>query len=204
MEQPISNPFQNILDNNEKIIWMGTPKYIPYLLTCLPWFIFSGIWYSIFRFFVLEFMIKEKADIISINMVTAFSFIPLVFSILVFSYEILAYKNTHYALTNRRILFSSGAWGIDFKTMDYDKIIDMEVNVGPLQKQFGVGTIVISSGQVDKEGKHKRDSFYTVEHPYEVFKTLKQISADVKTDFTYPNAFRPDTNPGYQGDYAPK
>jgi hypothetical protein len=38
----------------------------------------------------------------------------------------------------------------------------------------------------------------------EVFKMVKQTSVDIKTDYNYPNALRPETNPGYKTKYDRK
>ncbi|MDR1494346.1 MAG: hypothetical protein LBT05_16755 [Planctomycetaceae bacterium] len=46
--------------------------------------------------------------------------------------------------------------------------------------------------------------FSGIENPYDVFRRIKEVSVDVKTDWNYPNANRPETNPGYQTKYTPK
>ena len=42
-----------------------------------------------------------------------------------------------------------------------------------------------------------------IEDPYAVFKQLKQVSMDIRTDMNYPNQMRPDENPGYKTTYKP-
>ena len=48
-------------------------------------------------------------------------------------------------------MLKSGFWGIDFKAIDYDQILDLEVS-------------------------------------YDVFKRIKEVSVNVKTDWNYPNS----------------
>jgi hypothetical protein len=52
----------------------------------------------------------------------------------------------------------------------------------------------------EKTGKN---SISCIENPYEVFKLLKQVYFDIKTDVEFPNKLRPPVNPGYQSEYQP-
>lgn len=117
---------------------------------------------------------------------------------------ILVHKNTFYAITNKRVMMRSGFWGIDFNAIDYDKISDIQVTVNPLENMLGVGTIRISAGKVSSKGSPLTDDFIAVSNPYEVFKKIKTVMVDVKTDWSYPNKLRPDENPGYNTKYEPK
>jgi hypothetical protein len=116
----------------------------------------------------------------------------------------LVYDNTCYAFTNKRLMMRSGFWGIDFKAIDYDKIADLEVNVNPIEDLFGVGTILAYSGRTGDQGRQFTDRFTAISNPYQVFKKIKEVSVDIKTDWNYPNAMRPAENPGYQTQYNPK
>jgi hypothetical protein len=98
----------------------------------------------------------------------------------------------------------SGFWGIDIKAIDYDKIIDIEVNVNPIENLFGVGTIKAFSGGAGDDSRRLNDRFIAISNPYEVFKKIKEVSVDIKTDWNYPNAMRPAENPGYKTQYNPE
>jgi hypothetical protein len=70
-----------------------------------------------------------------------------------------------------------------------------------------VGTIRFFSGRtLTDEGNTTKlyDTWTAIEDPYQVFKLVKQTSLDIKTDINYPNALRPETNPGYQTKYERK
>ena len=47
-------------------------------------------------------------------------------------------------------------------------------------------------------------SFSNISNPYDIFKKVKEVMVDIKTDYNYPNALRPDTNPGYKTKYDRK
>ena len=72
---------------------------------------------------------------------------------------------------------------------------------------YNVGSIRFFSGrtQTDEGNTTKQfDCWFAIENPYEVFKLVKQTSVDIKTDFNYPNAMLPETNPGYNTKYDRK
>jgi len=103
-------------------------------------------------------------------------------------------------------MFRTGFIGTDFKTIDYDKISDIEVTVNLIERMYSVGTIRFFSGRTqinDGNTTNLYDSWNAIENPYEVFKMVKKTSVDIKTDFSYPNALRPESNPGYNTKYQP-
>jgi len=58
----------------------------------------------------------------------------------------------------------------------------------------------------DDEGSSTKlhDEWSNIENVYEVFKQVKKVMVDIKTDYNYPNAKRPPTNPGYNTKYEPE
>ena len=94
--------------------------------------------------------------------------------------------------------------------VDLDQITNAEVRVGFLDKLFGgnSGSVLIATAgsfTFTRRGPVKKP--YTMRHiiePYNVFKTLKEVSHAVKTDIEFPNKYRPEVNPGYKTDYKPK
>ena len=116
----------------------------------------------------------------------------------------LVHKNTFYAVTNKRVMFRSGFWGTDFEAIDYDKISDLQVTVNPVENMLGVGTIRFSTGGADSRGRLLSKNFISITEPYAVFKRIKEVSVDIKTDWNYPNKLRPEENPGYKTKYKPE
>ena len=93
--------------------------------------------------------------------------------------------------------------------LDFDQITNAEVNVGVWDMwlaQGKTGSIkVFSAGTVTRTKNGYVATPYilaNIEDPYEVFKLLKGVSMDVKTDIQYPNKLRPDENPGYNTKYS--
>jgi hypothetical protein len=101
-------------------------------------------------------------------------------------------------------MMRTGAIGTDFKIIDYDKISDIEVALNLVERTYNVGTIRFFSGRTQTdEGITTKlyDTWEAIQNPYEVFKQIKQVIVDIKTDYHYPNALRPDINPGYNNKY---
>lgn len=104
------------------------------------------------------------------------------------------HKNVVYAITDKRVIVRDGIVGIDFKSIDYPDINNVSVNVGMFEKFRKVGTVVIRCDGVTY-------SLLSVQQPYEIFKMLQDRYYNVKTDVQYPNAIRPQNNPGYNTKY---
>ena len=192
--------FDVIKDDDESIIWVGSPEFIPFILKGVPFLMFGILWGTFDFFFFLNADDKD----IALNLFMLLHMAPLWLSIGNFARLILVHPNTHYAYTNKRLLLRSGFWGIDFKSIDFDKISDIEVNVNPIEAIFSVGSILTYTGRVNDDRTSTTDNMIAIKLPYEVFKQIKKISVDVKTDWNYPNALRPEQNPGYKTNYTPK
>ncbi len=197
--------FEAVKDDHEEIYWTGKPLLIPFLATGVPFLVIGMIWGVItFSFFSDGFMFNEFMFNGFMTMFMILYLFPFYGSILNMLRLILVYQNTYYAYTNKRLMLRTGFFGTDFKTIDYDKIQNIEVNVNPLERLLHVGTIKMYTGEVGRS-KNGTYSIYTnfigIENPYEVFKQIKQVSLDMKTDWKFPNDMRPKNNPGYQSTY---
>jgi hypothetical protein len=113
----------------------------------------------------------------------------------------LVFGNTCYAFTNKRVMLRTGFFGISFKSIDFDRIQEIDVTVNPIENLLGVGSIKMFSGATGNNGVRSFDYFIGIVNPYEVYKQLKTVSVDVKTDWNYPNALRPSENKGYNTEY---
>lgn len=115
------------------------------------------------------------------------------------------WKNTHYYVTNRRIILQSGFLAVNEESLLYTGIRNAKVRIGLLDKLFHTGDIVFDNGHVEF-GNEKKVSYPVMEdldNPHEVYNWIQKIIMDIQTDIEYPNAFRPAENPGYQTEYRP-
>lgn len=114
------------------------------------------------------------------------------------------WKNTVYYVTDKRIIISSGFFNVNYKTIYYKDIKNISLKVGFLDQLFGVGDILFDLGSYVDSGNETRRvtcSFTEINNPYEIYPKLQKIVLDIQTDIEYPNALRPEENPGYNTKY---
>ncbi|VVB96776.1 Bacterial PH domain protein [uncultured archaeon] len=198
--------FEAVRDKDERILWVGKPAFIPFIMSGIPFLILGLLWGAFDYFGFIRNVNLSLNDegtwfIVPFFAIHLFPFYASIFNMVRL---FLVHGNTFYAYTNKRLLMRSGFWGTDFKAIDYDKISDIEVNVNPIENLLGVGTVQAFSGRTTSKGANIYDKFIAIPEPYEVFKRIKEVSVDIKTDWNYPNDLRPERNPGYKTRYEPR
>jgi hypothetical protein len=175
--------FESIKDDNEEILWTGKPKFIPFIFTGilggLATLAFAAIWLLTARSW------SAKGDNNTSPYFWLFGLIPLIVGAFTFLKKIFSFPNTVYSYSDKRVMMRTGFIGTDFKTIDYDKISDIEVTVSVVERMYNVGTIRFFSGRTQTDDGHTTklyDSWNAIENPYEVFKMVKQTSVNIKTD----------------------
>ena len=196
--------FDAILDHDEQVLWVGNPTVIPFLMSGLPFLLLGLIWGAIDYFGFIKHIGTAKGPALGF-MVPFFALhlLPLWLGVGNMLRLCLVFGNTCYAFTNKRILLRTGFWGIDFKSIDFDRLQEIEVTVNPIENMLGVGSLKMFSGGMTAKGAPTFNFFIGIEKPYEVYKQLKTVTVDVKTDWNYPNALRPEQNKGYKTGYTP-
>jgi membrane protein YdbS with pleckstrin-like domain len=202
----VAPEFESVTEPGEKILWQGKPVFVPFVLHSIPILTFGMFW-GAFDLGLLGAVNGNAAH----HAANASFLIPFLIlhsfpawgSILYCIYLVLVHGNTLYAYTNRRMLMRSGLFATSFKSIDYDRIQELDVTVGLLDRLFDVGTVRAFSGSVTSKGARIYDRFVSIRDPYAVYRAIKGVEVDVKTDWNYPNALRPATNPGYTTEYKP-
>lgn len=197
-----------VLDRGETVLWEGGPSFWPFLFGgSMVTLIFGLFWMA----FLVPFIALALFDIFFGSRIFGFGILLLphfwVGILLVFGiplYQVLVHKHTWYAITDKRVIFQKGLVGRDFEIVDHDRIGSSEVNVGIFDKLFGgsTGSIIVSAAS-GATGGIKPRIIRNIADPYAIFRLLKQVSHDVKTDIEFPNRLRPPDNPGYSSVYNP-
>jgi hypothetical protein len=169
-------------------------------------FLIGGLLWGAFFLFALTSADVRKAGDGSGFLIAFFSLFcfPTWASILYMGWLWLARHRTFYAFSDRRLMIRTGAVGTDINTFDYGAISNLRLSLGPIESRFGVGSITFNTGEVTRKGFAVTSSFHAISDPVEVFRKLKEVSLNVKTDENYPNANRPAENPGYKTHYKPE
>jgi hypothetical protein len=199
-----NTPLAQVLDKDETILWSGRPHPLPFFASGIPILIFGLCWGAFDYFGFIRHMGSSSMNSdMKYTMIPFFAFhlFTLWIALANFIRLPIVYRNTLYALTNRRVLVQCGFWGLSFQSIDYDRIQESTVSVNIIERPLGLGTVRIYSGRTSSRGGALYDSFTGIDHPYDVYKQLKQVTVDIKTDWNYPNAMRPKDNPGYSTRY---
>lgn len=160
------NEIPQILEPKEEVVYDCKPEYMPYITGVIfGTIIAGGVIGVLIGAFLKSIFLAVMAGVIIL--------------ILGIVFGNMAYIRTHYAITNKRAIIQSGIIGRDFKSIDYDRMQNVSVDVGILGVIFKVGSVKIFTGEMETVGgKHPRiqakyDRFNYVASPYEVLKKLQ-------------------------------
>ncbi len=197
--------FQSVTEPGESVLWQGKPVFWPFVLHAVPILVFGLVWgaFDLGLVGAAAHNVARPTDSHVLGFFMIAHSIPAWGGVLYFLYLVLSYGNTRYAYTNRRMLMRGGVLGTSFKSIDYDRIQELDVVVGFVDRLFDVGTVRAFSGATTAKGAPIYDSFVSIRDPYAVYRAIKGVEVDVKTDWNYPNALRPTVNPGYRTEYKP-
>jgi len=168
--------FDRILNKKEKIIWEGKPQLKNYIVLIFFFGLVSLI-FLLLGFFGIGSQSQTYATISIYLLVIGFIFL------IVTLIRILQYRLLAYALTDNRIIIQYGIIGADYKSIDFDKIQEINVEVDLLGKLFNTGNIHFKTAGVNvvqtRYGHTVAPSgnvMVYVENPYEIVKKVKEIS----------------------------
>lgn len=108
------------------------------------------------------------------------------------------WKNTTYYVTDKRIIIENGFVAGNYQTIYYKDIKNVRINIGIIDKLLGVGDIYFDT---EVPGVN---AFLDVENAFDIYPRIQKVVMDIQTDIEYPNAYRPEDNPGYNTKYNEK
>lgn len=192
---------QDVLFEDESVLWEGTPDKIAYVSHIAKGQIFGALAFLLFDSFFI-FMVSRFAEEIPKEMIIfmvgffAIHLFPVWAFIASIIKAFVAHKNISYAITDRRIITRTGVVGLDFENINYTDITNIDVNVTIIEKIRKVGTVCINTSS----GKSVK--LISIKNPYQTSKMLNKTYIDINSDIHYPNALRPENNPGYNTKYT--
>lgn len=195
----------NPLAEGEQELWSAKPKKSAFIINnivrmmpvALIWLLFDSF---IIYVFISSGAIKEM--VLPIIIFFAFHLLPVwiwLGNIITASKK---WKNTKYYVTDRRIIIQTGIIGASYDTIYYKDIKNVSLKIGVIDKLLKVGDIYIDTGSIlTSSSKNVMMTILDVENPYEIYGKLQKIVLDIQTDIEFPNAYRPNENPGYNTKY---
>lgn len=191
---------KDVLVEGEEIIWEGKPKKNVYILNQMAFmFPFAFIWLLVDGG-ILAMIFSSGVTKELLLFVVPFFAIHLMPVWIWLSNALTAnkkWKNTVYALTNKRIIISSGFIGVDYQTIFYKDIKKVNLNVGLMDKIFKVGDLHFATAD-------GRTAFLDIADCYELYPKIQKVVLDIQTDIEFPNNLRPKENDGYNTKYNGK
>lgn len=190
-----------VLSAGEHILWSGKPKKAAFITShCLTMMPIAVIWFCLDMTFIKSSM-KSGLGLFTL----AFFALHLMPVWIWLGSVITAprrWKNTAYYVTNRRIIIRGGFLAMNEKSLFFKEIRSVQNKVGIFDKLFGTGTIVFNSEMLAYNNKNTTPpSFQYLENAAYVYERVQRTVLDIQTDMEYPNALRPEDNPGYGTDY---
>lgn len=204
------------ISEGENILWQGKPAKLPFILNrSLNMAPIAILWLcldSMFIFVTLKSVSGGLDALISALPIIIFLVIHLLPFWIWLYQTITAYghwKNSEYAITDKRILLFNGLVGSEMKNIYYTDISEVTLRIGLIDRIFGVGDIVIHTENSESyfysstKRRLSHPTILDVKEPHEVFVIAQKTVMDIRSDIYYPNALRPEENRGYNTKYRP-
>lgn len=202
--------------NGERIVWRGKPDKKCFVLESIfnPMLLVALVWGAIDFFFMSTVFSSFDSDEMGLLgfMVPFFllHLMPVWIYIGGVVTSALKHKHTEYIITDRGIYISGGIFTVNIQMKPFTDLSHVNIHKGILDQMLGVGDVVMVCNHTGyygsarrHNGNHNHATFNIVDIPdyQEVFSIIKTMQTDIYADTMYPNAMRPDTNPGYGSRY---
>lgn len=193
-----------VLIPGEQVLWSGKPKKNAFIINKIVGLMpIALIWLALDGFIIYNAM-----SAMSRNMMFMIPFFALhLMPVWLWLSNVLTanrrWKNTMYYVTDRRILIQSGFIGQELQTVYYKEIRNVNLKFGLIDRLLHVGDIHFDLGQYQYQGKTRVNSrvFLDIAEPQALYTRIQKIILDMQADMEFPNAYRPEANPGYNTRY---
>ena len=195
---------ESLLMEGENILWKDKPKKSAFVINAsakmmpvaIIWLLFDSFFISSFvktggfsqmAFFLVPFF--------AIHLIPVWIWLSNVFT------ANKRWKNTEYAITDKRVIIRNGLIGYNYQSVYYTDIANVMLEVGMIDSILKVGDIALLLNAAGAKGGTA--SILDIKEPQRVYAMLQKTVMDIQADIHYPNALRPDVNPGYNTQYRP-
>ena len=194
-----------LVGQDEKIMYEGKPDKKCFIFESIfnPLLPFAILWAIIdFGIIGVSFMSEIPSDMIIVLIgFFALHLLPVWMYLGGVLFTIRKYRNTSYIVTDRAIYISEGVFRKNFIRKSFGELSHINMHRGIFDQMFKVGDIIATSNQIGTNGKIASIKISSISNYIEVYNLVKKLQTDVYTDVMYPNAYRPDENPGYKTKY---
>ncbi len=199
MRESNLSKMDRLLKTDEKILWSGKPEKKAFVLPALASIPF-GLFFLAFAIFWILTASSAGPDFFTF-MGLPFVLVGIVITVGPFLWQLLRHRNTEYVITDKRIITQTGAIGLDTRFVDFDKIQEVYVKIGVIDRLFGTGSLYAMTAGSSNFGPQSgpygygfggmygfRPSLAALKEPYQVQKLLQEAvensKAEAKSDGT--------------------
>ena len=200
----------NPLIEGENLIWKAKPKKTAFIINKVVFMApFAILWLAFDSAFIIAML--TTGDIGPMLLFIIQFFALHLMPVWIWLGNILTanrkWKNTTYYVTDKRIIIENGFIAGNFQTIYYKDLNNVSLRIGIIDKMLGVGDIYLETSGTNYNSAGKNiiaQAFLDIEKPEVIYPKLQKIVMDIQTDIEYPNALRPEMNPGYNTTYNTK
>ena len=210
----MSQDMRSMIGQNETVLWHGKPDKKCFVLEGIfnPMLPFAAIW-CFFDVFVAGgalFASRSSGDgakiaiflipFLAIHMMPVWLYLG--GCIFVFR----KYRNTEYAITDKAIYTTGGLFTKNFEMKPFAELSHVSIHRGIIDQWLGVGDVNTVCEHVSRNHNGNRSghgmNLCDLRDYNTVFNMVKQLQEDIYSDVMFPNAMRPEENPGYNTQYT--
>lgn len=200
---------RELVKSNEQILWEGKPNKATTVLEGIfnPMLFFALIWAAL-DITVIVGVLTGTGESGLLAFIIPFMMIHMM-PVWIYLIGVLTvffkWKNTYYMITSHGLYISGGVFAFNYEMKPWTDIGHINIHQGVFDRMFGVGDVVfICNHSHSHSNGHGSGSMSIRNIPdfQRVFKIVNNLQTDVYADTMYPNAMRPDTNPGYNTQYT--
>jgi uncharacterized membrane protein YdbT with pleckstrin-like domain len=186
MDGTMGTKIEEILDKKERLLWRGVINRKA--LVCLYAVIFGFFCFIGFIVMLPVLSMFFRAGVAGF-ILGGILFVP--FALLILGIIALLFFSAmmrEFAITPKRVIIKSGIIGTDFKSIEYNQIKAVAVDVGIIGKIFSVGTIKIDTGKTETyssgnirsnnfaiKTRTMYEKFQLIDNPYDVHKQISSF-----------------------------
>ncbi|MBR3604461.1 MAG: PH domain-containing protein [Candidatus Gastranaerophilales bacterium] len=198
-----------MVNKDEKVLWFAKPNKKCFILECVfnPLLPFAFVWLLFDSFFIIGASQAKNASEAMTFLIPfmAFHLMPVWIYIGGVLTSFLRYKNAAYIITTKGVYISSGVISKTQEMKPFTDLAHINIHRGIFDQFLGVGDVILTCAHNSISAHNSRTihGFAIQDIPdYEkVFKMIKELQTDIYSDTMYPNALRPENNPGYNTQY---
>lgn len=202
---------RTLIKNNEQILWEGRPDKKVTVLEAIfnPMLVFALVWFAIDMAVIGGAVMAGDSRIFAflipfmlIHMMPVWIYLGGVLT------ATLRWKNTRFMITTGGLYISGGVLTFNYEMKPWTDIGHITIHQGVFDRMMNVGDVVFtcnhtsSSGHSSGSHSHSSMSIRNISDFQSVFQLVNNMQTDVYSDTMYPNALRPEMNPGYNTQYS--